>query len=152
MAVQMPEIQSVIDSAGFTNEQLAIANKIVGRGGRLRSTKPKDDGGAAYVWRMVAFFISPNPQHHCIPIGADFDITDVDYAHRPEVYVPRLETEDDKETVAGWDQKTWDCMNRGAKRRAFIKEELDPIMDKIVDAVPGNRRYGLNRWRHAMFG
>jgi hypothetical protein len=31
-------------------------------------------GQVAYVWRMVAFAISPNPKHQCMPICADFDL------------------------------------------------------------------------------
>ncbi len=32
-------------------------------------------GEAAYVWRMVAFQISPEPRHHCMPALADNDMT-----------------------------------------------------------------------------
>ena len=46
----------------------------------LRASKPvvlRDDmrsGCAAYIWRMVAFYVSPKPRHHCMPITAEFDI------------------------------------------------------------------------------
>lgn len=33
-----------------------------------------DQGRAAYIWRMVAFQISPNPKHQCVPVCADFDL------------------------------------------------------------------------------
>lgn len=61
--------------------------------GRLRASKPKvkrDDtifveidgqqvkasksGVTAYVWRMVAFEASAIPQHHCMPVTADWDL------------------------------------------------------------------------------
>ena len=32
------------------------------------------DGCAAYVWRMVAFQVSPNPKHQCMPVCAEFDL------------------------------------------------------------------------------
>ena len=34
----------------------------------------RDQGETAYVWRMVAFAVSPKSQHHCMPCTADFDI------------------------------------------------------------------------------
>ncbi len=29
---------------------------------------------AAYTWRMVAFAVSPNPKHHCMPVMAFCDL------------------------------------------------------------------------------
>ena len=34
----------------------------------------RDQGETAYVWRMVAFAVSPKSQHHCMPCTADFDV------------------------------------------------------------------------------
>ena len=34
----------------------------------------RDQGETAYLWRMVAFAVSPIAQHHCMPCTADFDI------------------------------------------------------------------------------
>jgi len=34
----------------------------------------RDQGETAYVWRMVAFAVSPKSQHHCLPCTAGFDI------------------------------------------------------------------------------
>lgn len=31
-------------------------------------------GKIAYIWRMVAFFVSPKSQHHCMPCTADFSL------------------------------------------------------------------------------
>jgi hypothetical protein len=31
-------------------------------------------GMTAYIWRMVAFNVSPHSQHHCMPCTADFDL------------------------------------------------------------------------------
>ncbi len=62
--------------------------------GRLRASKPPvekvkvpherygytyepadpDAGRAAYIWRMVAFQISPIDKHQCMPCTADFDL------------------------------------------------------------------------------
>ena len=39
----------------------------------------------AYIWRMVAFQISPLPQHQCLPITADFDLEVEDHDTRREL-------------------------------------------------------------------
>lgn len=88
----------------FTPQERAIVCGIVNsRTGELRASKPKiakmvltvnpnprydwdathldyandedkAQGIVAYVWRMVAFFLSDNPQHHCMPVMAEFDL------------------------------------------------------------------------------
>ncbi len=64
---------------------------LIQKNGVLKASKPKATkkvsdpmliGQAAYVWRMVAFQISPNPQHHCMPVCADFDIPVRSYDER----------------------------------------------------------------------
>ena len=88
---EMPQID--IDRiADLTSQERQIVEHITTRG-HLRASKPPMDyhvetgeygwkvkvaseltGYSAYVWRMVAFFASPNPRHHCMPCTADFDI------------------------------------------------------------------------------
>lgn len=92
--------------------------------GPLRATKPKVDGEASYVWRMVAFQISPISQHHCMPVCADFDL--------PRQY---------------WDRKI--NPNCHDDRRARIKE-LDKIADVIVNSVPKQQWHGIRRWGRAL--
>ena len=48
---------------------------LSGRGGRLRATKPKG-GEETYVWRLIAFSLSPRPSHMCIPTTHDFGMWD----------------------------------------------------------------------------
>lgn len=38
------------------------------------TTADAESGMTAFVWRMTAFMVSPNPQHHCMPICAAFDL------------------------------------------------------------------------------
>lgn len=119
---KMPEIQTAIDASDLSTEEKNIAQAIVGRGGCLRSSKPTKNGDAAYVWRMVAFYISPQSQHHCIPMTADFDIRALD-------------------PVTGkWSSKL-------ARERA---KELDKIVDQIVDHTPKLRQHGVMRWARAL--
>lgn len=51
-----------------------IAYTIVEKDGRKYREPSKDDGLAAYLWRIVAFAISPIHQHQCLPVCADFDL------------------------------------------------------------------------------
>jgi len=89
--VSMPKIN--LDNCNLTTEERVIAERILNKG-QLRASKPAikytikeqdcyprrirvpDElgGKAAYVWRMVAFSISPKPQHQCMPMTADFDL------------------------------------------------------------------------------
>lgn len=82
-----------LDACSLTAEERQIAERIVNKG-KLRASKPKVEyisiglnsygrecfepeqvsGEAAYVWRMVAFTISPIAKHWCMPCTADFDV------------------------------------------------------------------------------
>lgn len=120
---------------------------------RVRASRPtKASGSSQYIWRMVSFIVSTNPQHHCMPIGADFYIGDTEYSHRTDKYVPKYNYESDYETVKKWDDQTWARMHRGACRNNYIKEELDPIVDIIVDNIPKEKWLGAKRWKTAIYG
>jgi hypothetical protein len=154
--MEMPCINLEVVKTKLTPEQYNIVSDcFVNRGGnvRLRSSRPNKAAGATqYIWRMIAFIVSPNPQHHCMPIGADFYILDSEYAHRTDEYIPQYRYDSDRETVANWSQKTWDMMHRGEKRKKYVKEELDPIVDIIVEIIPKNQWYGAKRWSKAFYG
>jgi hypothetical protein len=86
----------LINPALFSGEELELVSGIVSHQGknkgRLRASKPKLEweayekdgrklrrptlktGSVAFLWRMVAFAISPVYKHHCLPIMADFDL------------------------------------------------------------------------------
>ena len=117
--MSMPNVEQAILSANLSETDLNIAKHIIGRNGALRSSKPKH-GEAAYVWRMVAFSISTNPQHHCMPMGADFDI-------------------DIKDANGRWDIKA--VRNR--------TKELDVLVNSIVNNVPKSQWNGVIRWGQA---
>lgn len=34
----------------------------------------RDKGRTAYIWRMVAFMVSPMAAHQCMPVTAEFDL------------------------------------------------------------------------------
>lgn len=116
----------MIDLSKLSNDSREYAEKI-SKNGILRASKPKvnkedfKSGCAAYVWRMVAFQISTNPKHHCMPCTAEFDI--------------ELRTSDGR----------WDV--RGVHE--YTKLVLDPIVSSIVDAVPKSEWHGIKRWGQA---
>ena len=96
--MKMPVIN--VESIELDDLESALVKRILGRESRLRSQKPEIDytivekpvkfgdkihirkyrepdyegGCAAYLWRMVAFSISPNYQHHCMPVCAYYDL------------------------------------------------------------------------------
>lgn len=136
-----PELN--FDGLDLTSDERKLANMIVAQQGknkgRLRAAKPKveyeiydykngkyrvstfDTGRAAYLWRMVAFFISKNYQHHCMPICADFDLPF------------RL------------DNPNWQAESR------VMAKELDKLADKICNhCVPLLQQTGAMRWARAL--
>lgn len=91
----MPKID--LNSLNLSSEDAELVKGIVNsRTGELRASKPElpdkvkipsghydyanerdaRKGMTAYIWRMVAFEISPISQHQCMPICADFDLPD----------------------------------------------------------------------------
>lgn len=86
----------LISFNGLTESEKTLATGIVAtqgkNKGRLRASKPKIEytfevkngrklriptaasGSTAYIWRQVAFIVSPISQHQCLPILADFDL------------------------------------------------------------------------------
>jgi hypothetical protein len=100
--------------------EMEIINECINRG-RLRATKPPKKGDAAYVWRMAAFYLSPNRNHQCFPITAQFYVADIWWESRRS----------ELNTHLGW---------------------LNSVADKIVNSVPRNDQYGVNRWSKAFGG
>lgn len=90
-----------LSQANLTADELALAQGIVNHHtGCLRASKPKivytetderdeygsrmirtTGGETAYIWRMVAFSVSPDSRHHCMPMTADFGLNG-DYNQR----------------------------------------------------------------------
>jgi hypothetical protein len=95
----MPKIN--LANIDLTADELALVAGIVNsKTGELRAGKPtlpkmvkvndpayfmgysycyqteadRNQGRTAYIWRMVAFFVSPKSQHQCMPCTADFDL------------------------------------------------------------------------------
>lgn len=128
---QMPEIDLDLLKAKLSPAEFKLVQGIVATSGknkgRLRASKPNvdfndpDTGRTAYIWRMVAFHVSPIPQHHCIPCTADFDLV--------------IEGDD--------------VFDRHNKRVAETKR-LDALVDQVVDTIPMRQWHGVIRWGRAL--
>src|SRR5689334_8238545 len=96
----MPAIDLDAVAPPLTPAERELATRILHRG-RLRASKPpiawqivtgadgirrrypdQDGGRAAYLWRIVAFSLSPDPRHQCLPICADLDLPEQDHDRR----------------------------------------------------------------------
>lgn len=121
----MPTIN--VKALNCNDEEMKIVNLIVKPNGTIRSTKPKvidtkpETGKAAYVWRMVAFQVSKNNVHHCLPVTATFDLPAFD------------------------ENNKW-CSSLADK----MAKQLKSIEDAIVNQVPKNEWFGINRWGKAL--
>jgi len=104
MTSRMPKLN--LEAAGLTPQEYELAKGIIATRGKnkgaLRASKPKvertdlgpespgsyyhkwqiEGGETAYIWRMVAFYISPKHQHQCMPCTADFDLEASNYQDR----------------------------------------------------------------------
>jgi hypothetical protein len=105
-------IEGIIATQGMNKGRLRAAAPV--SPGR-RPTAPQGD--VKYVWRMVAFQVSTNPQHWCMPVCADFDIDS-----------PTRGVE-------------------GVRYRAERAKVLNNLVDRIVNTIPKEQWHGINRWR-----
>ena len=149
-------------SLSSVDRAVPYIKEITGRDGTLRSSKPRD-GNAAYVWRMVAFQISSNYRHHCMPVTADFGVT-VPADFQIEMPAGLLETAvartsgnpndvkfvlEHAPTIEEYHRLNWTKYER---RLHYIKTVLDPICDHITNAIPLEFHFGTRRWTKALGG
>ena len=120
----MPTINLDSLKSSLSEEDFSLAEMCVGRGSKLRASKPTKNGDAAYVWRMVAFTASAKPQHWCIPCTADFNM--------------------DRDLY-------WGSSENNARRRERICY-LNGLADKILEIIPKEQHYGTRRWAKAFYG
>jgi hypothetical protein len=127
--------------------------------GLIRASKPKD-GNAAYVWRMVAFSVSTDRRQQCMPMTADFGVTVPEdwRVNAPADWIEArvastYERPDDvafcqrqNGSVRAYHVAQWEKYDR---RRAYIKDVLDPIVKEIVDSVHVTKQAGTMRWARA---
>jgi hypothetical protein len=109
----------------------------VSEGGRLRSSKPykkvlsKSEGCANYVWRMLCFDLVGSGKHACMPVCADFDITDA-----LDILYGRVDYTDHEASVA----------RRSVHRDLTV--EMNELVKRVESFLPLMAHKGLLRWRH----
>ena len=110
-----------VDLTIFSGETLDIVKQVFKNDGSLYKSKPtKASGEAKYVWRMLAFYMSTNRQHQCMPVTADFDL------------------------------ETYDENGKWSANLAHKKaKELDEVVNNVLKTIPNNNLPGLKRWKKA---
>jgi hypothetical protein len=160
--IKMPIVLEVPTLTQFAKTCLS---QITKRDGTLYASRPKNASGSAqYVWRMVAFSLSSNPVHQCMPVLADFYVTDADL---PTEF--RQKVEDDPIYRAAYEKKrAWYYSSEATfyrseaerdqafirsvesdKRRLWLKH-LDTIAKEITDTIPVRNQPGTMRWGRAL--
>lgn len=110
-----------VDLSVLSGKTLEIAEQVFKSDGSLYKSKPKNASGEAkYVWRMLAFYMSTNRQHQCIPTTADFDLDAQDENGKWSAHIAQKQAKD-----------------------------LDNIVDAILKTIPSEKLPGLKRWKKA---
>lgn len=131
-----------IDFNKITSEKaLEVAKAICKKDGTLYSTKPKKANGLEqYMWRIVAFTISPVAAHQCIPVMCDFDLYNWMEENLPDVvkYDRKI-------------HKNISEINTAYKKvnDPEFKQWLKDIENQIINTVPKEMWYGTKRWAKA---
>jgi len=133
--MNMPTID--LSMTQLTGEEMQIAQLIL-NGNRLRASRPDYKRGgmhsyAAYVWRHVAFALSPKRQHQCMPC--------LDFCYLPKT--DRFVTEAFDYT---WSQ---DKILAHAELKREREQWLHGIVDAIVKTKPITEQPGTMAWAKA---
>lgn len=114
--------QTQMTDNGLSGEALKYFNEITtNRGGNrvLRASRSKNiSGEAQFVWRHVAFSMSRNPQHHCMPVCDIFYLNIRDFDERRRVEKHLLEIAD--QIINAQPKENWHGITRWAKAFGMI--------------------------------
>jgi len=117
---KMPKVD-LAKITDLSDDEQVILNLVINKQtGRLKATSPgKAFGDAHYVWRMVAFMVSPKPQHQCMPYGADFYLKVKSFNERA-ARCNQLKTLEDK-IINAVDKKQWHGIKRWGGALGFTE-------------------------------
>lgn len=143
MITDMPSIDLAGLKEILTPEEYSILRRCVStqgkNAGHLRASKPFVDrhdpqsGKAAYVWRMLAFQLSPIGQHQCMPVTAEWDLP-VGYEGLPSVNDPEYTSK----------------LHDRHEQRRIMANALDELVDRVVNTIPPSEWHGVQRWARAL--
>ena len=128
IGAEVDAVAAELNAAGDRRTAASLRGAVNRRNGRLYASRPKKGGGECrYLWRMLAFYLSRKPEHHCMPVTAG-DSVGPDHEHGESLAEGRARYE--------------------ARRKRC--GELDEIVKKVIDQVPVSRQYGALRWARAL--
>ncbi len=110
---------------------------------RLRESKPfsspksYNEACANYVWRMLCFDLVGSGKHVCMPVCADFNISDAITFRDGKA--PRY--------VLDGDNTEWQARREQEKELRVV---LDALVDRVEQHVPVMQRKGILRWGKAL--
>lgn len=128
--------QERIVRAAFTTR--GVRNKNDGYA-KLRSNKPFarvttfEQGCANYVWRMLCFDLVGSGKHACMPVTADFDISEAcEIRNGGRVRYGESGYEEQRE------------------RRKDLRESMDALVKQVESVLPIEAQKGILRWGRAL--
>lgn len=110
---------------------LADARAITKKDGTLLKAKPNrrsTKGSQKYMWRMVVFETEAKVPYSCMPVCAEFDLTEDDYEEFFGVRPSR-----DRYGRDGWSRE--------------LAKRLNQVVDQLLEHA--SARKGLERWAKA---
>ena len=135
-------LEELIVRAAFTTR--GVRNKSDGYA-KLRSNKPFrrvesfEQGCANYVWRMLCFDLVGHGKHVCMPVCADFELSDA-VTHR-NGKCPKYNYEDRNDNTAYY---LWtDCVKQ-------LRKDMDALVSRVEKALPIEAQKGILRWGRAL--
>lgn len=147
-------IKTKLAEAQFPDEVHEWVGALIATKGKnagcLRAAKPsgsKMPGEAKYIWRMVAFYISPLRHHQCMPVTCAYEvmITDDEIAQAIEGGMGTIYSN----VKFGLLDTPRECYVRRTLREGLV-QWLDMIVDIIVNTVPYKECHGLKAWGRAL--
>lgn len=151
-----PETERSKTYLPLIDEALTMAPSIVSSKGKTKGQIKKSRGAltgpAAYVWRQLVFMVSPVGQHQCLPMMADFLLSDVDYG-TADLRRQKKEIEaryaGNSDIIAYFSDPEYQRLSaeQRTKQRA-VEDHLQNVAAVLAQFVPQSSRHsgGMARW------
>jgi hypothetical protein len=123
--------------AAFTTRGVNKDTVLQG-GAKLRANKPHrrvgsfEEGCANYVWRMLCFDLVGSGKHACMPVCADFELSEA-----LELRYGRI-----RYGQPGYDEQK--------ERSKTLRDEMDALVSRVEKGLPPEALKGIIRWGRAL--